>query len=689
MDAKRSGAVILHCIGLLYMFVAIAIACDECFVPSLEVISDTLDLSPDVAGATFMAAGGSAPEFFTSLIGSLGPEPSDIGTGTILGSAVFNVLFVIGACAIISPEPLHLTWFPLARDASFYTVDLIVVTCVFLDEEVRWWEALILFMLYLAYASFMVFSERLELWLKAKMLGLDAAVDVENPQAAADAKPKSNEGIGRSAVEPLSGQQSGEAGDRGEGGAWAKSREDGGHLEVPGSASQKVQHLSGGGSEAQNGDAGVRTGTGNAAAGTGEGFTGDCDNNMGVSSKDVRAYAMRNRSRGGSRSRTMLDPTSSTASAIAKKEGFHHVSLRVEKNLGHHVTHVHKHHHQHHHHGPVHGVSGGDSGGSPGASIQLDSTGGSTGGGQGEAFQHEEAAGSPSAAKEPSVATPSAAAPYAQATPPHSTLGAAAVPAASGSGELTGVLPAQCSIPHQASDPGIKSSNSRMSGDIPPSVQEEEEEDEEENEPLSFWPPEAGSGIKDWAWYIMTLPIVFCLVLTVPDVRRWRNCFVATFCLSICWIAAFTWVMVWFATVIGETCGIEEHIMGLTILAAGTSVPDLLTSMIVAREGHGDMAVSSSIGSNIFDVTVGLPIPWLLYAALNNGKAVTIETEGMEVSVLLLIAMLGFTIGTIVCHNWVMSKFMGASLMFLYFAFGAVSVALTFVPDGKLKLIHA
>lgn len=55
---------------------------------------------------------------------------------------------------------------------------------------------------------------------------------------------------------------------------------------------------------------------------------------------------------------------------------------------------------------------------------------------------------------------------------------------------------------------------------------------------------------------------------------------------------------------------IQDAVMGLTFLAAGTSVPDLLTSVIVARQGHGDMAVSSSIGSNIFDVLVGLPFPW-------------------------------------------------------------------------------
>lgn len=63
--------------------------------------------------------------------------------------------------------------------------------------------------------------------------------------------------------------------------------------------------------------------------------------------------------------------------------------------------------------------------------------------------------------------------------------------------------------------------------------------------------------------------------------------------------------MVWWATEVGCAFGIPDAVMGLTFLAAGTSVPDLLTSVIVARQGKGDMAVSSSIGSNIFDVLVG------------------------------------------------------------------------------------
>jgi Ca2+/Na+ antiporter len=91
-----------------------------------------------------------------------------------------------------------------------------------------------------------------------------------------------------------------------------------------------------------------------------------------------------------------------------------------------------------------------------------------------------------------------------------------------------------------------------------------------------------------------------------------KRYFLATFIMAILHIGIYSWFMVWWATDIGCAFGIPDEVMGLTFLAAGTSVPDLLTSVIVAKQGHGDMAVSSSIGSNIFDVLVGLPFPWLV-----------------------------------------------------------------------------
>ena len=81
LEERRSGFIVFHFIGLIYMFIGLAIVCDEYFVPSLEGIIEKLEISDDVAGATFMAAGGSAPELFTSLIGTFVAQ-SNVGIGT-------------------------------------------------------------------------------------------------------------------------------------------------------------------------------------------------------------------------------------------------------------------------------------------------------------------------------------------------------------------------------------------------------------------------------------------------------------------------------------------------------------------------------------------------------------------------------------------------------------------------------
>ena len=88
------------------------------------------------------------------------------------------------------------------------------------------------------------------------------------------------------------------------------------------------------------------------------------------------------------------------------------------------------------------------------------------------------------------------------------------------------------------------------------------------------------------------------LWLTLPDVRREGKdkYVVGCFLGSIIWIGAYSYLMVWMAETLGMLIGVPPTIMGLTFLAAGTSVPDLITSVIVAKKGFGDMAVSSSIG---------------------------------------------------------------------------------------------
>lgn len=113
--------------------------------------------------------------------------------------------------------------------------------------------------------------------------------------------------------------------------------------------------------------------------------------------------------------------------------------------------------------------------------------------------------------------------------------------------------------------------------------------------------------------------------------------------------------------------------MGLTFLAAGTSIPDLLSSVIVARQGFGDMAVSSSIGSNIFDVLVGLPVPWLLYTII-EGEDVLVTSSSLVSSVLILCVMLASTIAAIANARWRLSNSLAIIMFVLYVVFVAQSL---------------
>lgn len=208
-----------------------------------------------------------------------------------------------------------------------------------------------------------------------------------------------------------------------------------------------------------------------------------------------------------------------------------------------------------------------------------------------------------------------------------------------------------------------------------PKETSENEESESENEFLDMsWPK------GDWKKqliYVFFLGITGPLWLLIPDVRREgkEKWVFLTFINSIIAIAIYSYLMVWFATVLGDASNIPIEVMGLTFLAAGTSVPDLITSVIVAKKGLGDMAVSSSIGSNIFDVTVGLPMPWFLMNLI-SGKPIKVEATGMFCSIALLFLMLILVFLSIAAYKWRMTKGLGGAMFLLYAGFVAVSLVI-------------
>ena len=112
-----------------------------------------------------MAAGSSAPELFTSVADAFGPRNS-LGIGTIVGSAMFNILVIVAMSAAAAKQTLVIDWRPLVRDCAFYGLSLVLMTVMVLtgDGVVEWWEGVIMVVGYLGYVLFMTIPGRVFDW---------------------------------------------------------------------------------------------------------------------------------------------------------------------------------------------------------------------------------------------------------------------------------------------------------------------------------------------------------------------------------------------------------------------------------------------------------------------------------------------------------------------------------------------
>ncbi|KAM8725924.1 sodium/potassium/calcium exchanger 4 isoform 1-T1 [Acanthopagrus schlegelii] len=475
---RKSGAVLLHIAAALYMFLALAIVCDEYFVTSLEKICEKLDLSEDVAGATFMAAGSSAPELFASVIGVFITH-GDVGVGTIVGSAVFNILCIIGVCGIFAGQVVILTWWAVFRDSFYYILSVVALIAFIYDGKIVWWESLVLVVMYAGYILVMKFNSSMQRFFMGK-----SKKNVANGNAA---------------------------------------------------ASSEMEDV-----------------------------------------KPTKAY-----SRG---SVVMVDEI---MNASPSKFRFPEAGLRVMVTS---------------HFGPK-------------TRLRMASR---------------------------LIIT-----------------------------ERQKLVQAANGMETQVIDGKVEIEN----GNVP----EDKPEESEQSDSIS--PFHVPSGIGSKVKWLISWPLLLLLFFTIPNCAkaRWEKFFMVSFILSTIWIAVFSYFMVWMVTIIGYTLGIPDVIMGITFLAAGTSVPDCIASLIVARQGLGDMAVSNTIGSNVFDILVGLGVPWALQTmCVDYGSVVMINSRGLVYSVVLLLGSVALTVLGIHLNKWRLDLKLGLYVLILYAIFLCFSVMIEY-----------
>lgn len=621
------------CISII--FIALALICDDFFVPSLEVISEKLHLSEDVAGATFMAAGSSAPELFTSVAGVA--VQTDVGVGTIVGSAVFNLLIIIALTSALAGQILHLDWRPLLRDSFFYALSIGCFIAFAWDGLFQHYESVSLLVLYGSYIVLMVFNRNLMDWMATwrissciKRSVLPASDDVDDKSANTKPSEVTYDERKRSHTEVEGGhifhhrrgsvatmlispgrRSSAMAADSSTTDLQSAALELGvvrsnnnSTLRPPPTVDGIVyvdSHRLNGGrfpiAEAEeNGNGEVGPDADRPSLGTGVHAT------AGSPTDETRSPEEGAHRHGDKTILPIIVPPAHNGptSELANSNNF---PSQRESSLQKH---------------PI------DNGSTPVGSLHMDA--------------------------EVTLSKTTA----------HTAETGASDDECTDTYQLCPCLPC-CPVVRGANPPCTE--RARASGGF----------------------IEWGKFVLRWILFVPSFPFLVLFSWTVPDCSQEHNkkWFVVSFLSSVLWIAILSFAMVTLVGRVGCILNIDNYIMGLCIIAIGTSLPDAISSILVARDGFGDMAVSNAIGSNVFDINLGIGLPFIVRIAIDKGAPISLlDSEEWVLYnngemtiiphvkfgfILLLILFLALTMFTI--SGFHLNRSIGVTFVIMYAAF--------------------
>lgn len=555
---KAFGFSLLYVLINIYIFLGIAIICDNQFTASLEMICSDfgLNLNNDVAGATFMAAGSSAPELATSFVGTFLSD-SNVGVGTIIGSAVFNILVIIGATAMLSSRPLQLDYRPVVRDNAFYFVSvilLIIVIQVGGDEDIDTLDSIILLIWYTLYICYMSVNERV----------IEKFCPIEEEEDDSDLEQED---------QPKSDVRSETPSDV--------------HLEGPAAKSEPK----------------IPTG-----AGTGE-------------ETEMEAA-----------------PAGPTQDETLGKKKSHPKKKRSMPS-----------HHFHSHQHEIMDLEKQDED----DKIMLDD----------DSEDEEDEDGGIADQIFDVLAWPWE--------------------------QLFKFTMPDCFYPFELIENIEDKIDDKwyylgdfMDEDYPEGVEPEDPDPSAEG--LSYLEVRR----KRFKAMSPTDPLKVSMLERqkarkaarvaqlakikkeeFKDLECGQRWFWATFFVSLLHITWMSYFMVEFMVKIGCIWHISDTVMGLTFLAMGTSIPDALGSLAVAQKGEGDMAVSNAVGSNVFDICMGLGLPWFIKCVAGDGPIKIDDTDTILPSILILVAIIVLLFTTFALSKWQLVNQVGYILLTTYLLF--------------------
>ncbi|CAD7971830.1 unnamed protein product [Amoebophrya sp. A25] len=179
--------------------------------------------------------------------------------------------------------------------------------------------------------------------------------------------------------------------------------------------------------------------------------------------------------------------------------------------------------------------------------------------------------------------------------------------------------------------------------------------------------------LKEKASTAVALPINYALGRSMswcdPKQGATKPRWLSAFCVSMGWLALFSYVMVVSADFINIQFGITQAVLGVTLCAAGTSFPNLWASYLTAKGGKSSMAVANALGSNVQNVFLALALPWTVKTFFADGQFIPMATPGIMDGVLWMGGTWALLVALAYNYKFKLYPWMGYTFFVLYFVY--------------------
>jgi Ca2+/Na+ antiporter len=205
----------------------------------------------------------------------------------------------------------------------------------------------------------------------------------------------------------------------------------------------------------------------------------------------------------------------------------------------------------------------------------------------------------------------------------------------------------------------------------------------EDHVPLIELP--VGGSNMEIALFFLLFPLRYLIHHTIPDVRTLdhhgnptatlpKALLASTSCLV--WLIVGSYIMVASLEALASLMDIPDAVVGVTVSAAGTSLPNYVASRVAAQNGFGNMAVSNAFGSNTFNIMVGLGLPWMLYTSIGTGFQPYhgLRDEGILQSVIVMASVLMVFVVLVSLSKFLLYRWHGIVFVIMYAGYLAFAI---------------